>query len=148
MRANTLTREEIIKKGYKVDFDGQGQPIIYRKLKDGSFRIVTPEYVGAGYLQIRDLGYIQRIVYAWCKNVCPSTDEYGNDLEVDHINQKKTDNSITNLELVTKAENLKRRRHKVKKSAEEITIKELLKRITDLETTISNLIDKEQLWRY
>lgn len=46
---------------------------------------------------------VSRVVYAWYHDMCPS------DLDVDHIDDNPNNNSIDNLQLLTRADNLKKR---------------------------------------
>ena len=90
---------------------------------NGELRLVRPRFHPSGYLYFglfvgkgpskqRLWRRGHRLVYSTFVGKIPYFDKNGKQLDIDHLNQNKHDNSLSNLRLVTHSENCK---NKIKK---------------------------------
>ena len=127
-RKHLLTREMLDRNKIRVEFNGDGQPIVYkgeRELKQslntvhhkyGKDRkdLIIQVYLDSKFWPVM----LSNLVWVYFNGPIPE----GHD--VDHINDNSLDNRLENLQLLTRKENLRKRGHGINQNTVHMTKEE------------------------
>ena len=112
-RKHLLTREMLDRNNIRVEFNEDGQPIVYKGERELKQSLNTTHhkygkdmsyYIVSLYLDGKQRGYmVSNVVWVYFNSSIPEG------YDVDHINDDPLDNRIENLQLLTRKENLRKR---------------------------------------